>query len=88
MSIAYRILKSRVRAKYGDLCKCCGRTEPECKIVLDHVFGVKKTLGLPAAGSALWRWADHHILDPRLRLLCNDCNADRSPTGWCRRHER
>lgn len=88
--VAKRIEKGRADKRravelYGNRCACCGITGLEF-LTFDHIggWGAEHRSADSTAGQIVnWIRRRGWIIDPRLRLLCWNCNCSRGIFGFC-----
>lgn len=77
--------KSKAVEMYGNKCACCGITGLEF-LTFDHIggWGAEHRSSDSSAGQIVkWLRRNGWPIDPRLRLLCWNCNCSRGIFGFC-----
>lgn len=88
--VAKRIAKDRADKRkavelYGNVCVCCGITGLEF-LTFDHVGGWgAEHRSADSSATSIVKWIRRRgwVIDPRLRLLCWNCNCSRGIFGFC-----
>ena len=84
---AYRALRDRLFAGYGNACACCGERERDF-LELDHVNGGgKKHYASHKSPASLYREVIMAGSPPIYRLLCANCNRGRQRKGGVCPHQ-
>lgn len=83
-------VKQEVMDRYGGKCTCCGETEIAF-LTLDHIDGGGTALRkskVHGAGNSFYARLRSAPIDPRLQVLCWNCNLGRRATGVCPHKDR
>ncbi len=72
-----KLRQSAIQAYGGNLCACCGETEPRF-LTLDHINndGAKhrKEIGDNGRGAGIYKWLRDNGYPPGFQILCMNCN--------------
>ncbi len=81
------LLRQKIFEKYGTFCVCCGESNLAF-LTLDHIDGSgaehRRSLGLGRAGGTRFYAKIIHLdKDPRIQVLCMNCNLAKHVRGIC-----
>jgi hypothetical protein len=74
--------KAAIFAHYGQLCKCCGITEPEF-LTIDHVHNDGAEHRRQIGGRDIYGWIVKAGFPDWVQILCANCNGAKGRTGIC-----
>ncbi len=79
----HRIVREMCIQHYGGKCECCGEDKYEF-LALDHIDGGGRKHHA-SVGNKLCRWLvrNNFPQEPRIRVLCHNCNMARGFYGYC-----
>lgn len=85
-------LKQIVHDAYGNVCACCGESEPMF-LSIDHKnndgYAMRKYSGHPRTGAQFYRWLIDNDFPDGFQLLCMNCNWGKAMNGGiCPHQER
>lgn len=83
----YAGVREKVFAHYGDVCACCGITEPNF-LTIDHINGGGNKHRRQLKKNSIYTWLIKNNFPAGFQLLCFNCNLGRAKYKGVCPHER